>query len=47
MSVDTSQGNENMDYAAHEATYHLFISLVKYGSAAVIVILIGMALFLL
>ena len=47
MSVDTSQGNENMDYAAHEQTYHLFIKLVQYSVAAVAVILIGMAVFLL
>ena len=46
MSVDTSQGNENMDYAAHEQTYNLFISLVKWSAASIIVILIGMALFL-
>ncbi len=46
MSVDTSQGNENMDYAAHEQTYHLFIALVKYGAATVAIILIGMAFFL-
>lgn len=46
MSVDTSQGNKNMDYAAHEQSYDLFIALVKYGSASVAVILIGMAIFL-
>jgi hypothetical protein len=46
MSVDTSQGNSNMDYAAHEQSYNLFIALVKYGTAAVIVILLGMAFFL-
>lgn len=46
MSVDTSQGNENMDYAQHEQTYNLFISLVKWGTVSCIVILVGMALFL-
>ena len=46
MSVDMSQGNENMDYAQHQRTYELFTRLVKYGSAAVIVILILMAIFL-
>ncbi len=46
MSVDTSQGNENMDYTAHEQTYHLFIRLVQYGIGAVVVILIGMAILL-
>jgi hypothetical protein len=47
MSVDTSQGNENMDYGAHEQSYNLFISIVQYGTAAVAIILIGMAVFLL
>ena len=46
MSVDTSQGNKNMDYPQHEQSYDLFIGLVKYSSAACIVLLIGMALFL-
>lgn len=47
MSVDLSDGNENMDYPQHMQTYNLFTGLVKYGSLAVIAILIGMALFLL
>jgi Bacterial aa3 type cytochrome c oxidase subunit IV len=47
MSVDTSQGNKNMDYAAHEQTYELFIGLIKYGTIATALILIGMAIFLL
>jgi hypothetical protein len=47
MSVDMSQGNENMDYAQHQRTYDLFTRLVKYGSVSVIVILILMAIFLL
>jgi hypothetical protein len=47
MSVDTSQGNKNMDYAAHEQTYELFIAIVKYGTVASALILIGMAIFLL
>jgi hypothetical protein len=46
MSVDTSQGNKNMDYAQHEQSYDLFIGLVKYGTAACIILLIGMAIFL-
>lgn len=36
-----------MDYAEHERTYVFFIGLAKYGSLAVIVILILMAFFLL
>ena len=47
MSVDTSEGNENMDYAQHQRTYHLFTWLVKIGSGVVIVTLILMAIFLL
>ena len=47
MSVDLSEGNENMDYPQHAQTYDLFIGLVKYGSMAVILIVMGMALFLL
>ena len=47
MSVDMSQGNENMDYAQHQRTYDLFVGLVKYGSLAIIVVLILMAIFLL
>ena len=39
----TADGN---DYEAHEQTYEGFIMLVKYGSAAVIVILSMMAIFL-
>jgi hypothetical protein len=46
MSVDTSQGNKNMDYAAHEQSYSLFVTIIKYGAIACVVILIGMAMFL-
>jgi Bacterial aa3 type cytochrome c oxidase subunit IV len=37
---------DGMDYPAHEATYDGFIKLVKFGSAAVAIILILMAIFL-
>jgi hypothetical protein len=43
VAYTTADGN---DYAAHEQTYEGFIKLVKYGSAAVIVILVLMAIFL-
>jgi Bacterial aa3 type cytochrome c oxidase subunit IV len=46
MSVDTSQGNKNMDYAAHQQSYNLFVTIIKYGAIACAVILIGMAVFL-
>ncbi|SON57214.1 Bacterial aa3 type cytochrome c oxidase subunit IV [Hartmannibacter diazotrophicus] len=36
-----------MDYDAHEKTYANFIHMVKYGTAAVVVILVLMAVFLL
>lgn len=36
-----------MDYTEHERTYALFLGMVKYGSVAVILILVLMALFLL
>ena len=37
---------EGNDYPAHEKTYENFITLVKWGSGTVIVILILMAYFL-
>jgi Bacterial aa3 type cytochrome c oxidase subunit IV len=43
VAYTTADGN---DYAAHEQTYEGFIKLVKYGTAAVIVILVLMAIFL-
>ena len=43
VTYTTADGN---DYVAHEQTYEGFIMLVKYGSAAVIVILAMMAIFL-
>ncbi len=43
-----SDETENaMDYQEHESTYELFIAMSKYGSIAVIVILVLMAIFLL
>jgi hypothetical protein len=47
MSVDMSQGNENMDYAQHQRTYNLFVGLVKWASLTTIGVLILMAIFLL
>jgi hypothetical protein len=43
VAYSTADGN---DYQAHEATYEGFITLVKYGTSAVVVILILMAYFL-
>lgn len=39
-------GTAPMDYAEHEKTYDLFVSLTKWGSISVIVILVLMAYFL-
>ena len=46
MSVDMTGSNENMDTAQHEATYAMFIALFKYGTAAVVVLLLLMWFFL-
>jgi len=43
VAYTTADGN---DYQAHEQTYEGFIMLVKYGSAAVVVVLALMAIFL-
>jgi hypothetical protein len=43
VAYTTADGN---DYQAHEQTYEGFIMLVKYGTAAVAIILILMAFFL-
>lgn len=43
VTYSTADGN---DYAAHEQTYEGFIRLVKYGTAAVALLLILMAIFL-
>ena len=43
VAYTTADGN---DYEAHEATYEGFIKLVKYGTTAVALILILMAIFL-
>jgi hypothetical protein len=44
VAYSTADGN---DYAAHEQTYLGFLMLVKYGSLAVIAVLVLMAIFLL
>jgi hypothetical protein len=43
VAYTTADGN---DYVAHEQTYEGFIKLVKYGTAAVVLILVLMAIFL-
>ena len=43
MEYSTADGN---DYAAHEKTYESFVTLVKWGTGTVIVIVALMAYFL-
>lgn len=43
IAYTTADGN---DYLAHEQTYEGFIKLVKYGTAAVVIIVALMAIFL-
>ncbi len=43
VAYTTADGN---DYPAHEQTYEGFIRLVKYGTGAVVLILVLMAIFL-
>ncbi len=33
-----------MDYAEHEKTYDMFLTITKYGTLAVVVLLIGLAI---
>jgi len=42
-----SNGHPDMDYTEHEKTYRLFTGLLKWGAIAVVIILIGLAIFLL
>ena len=43
VAYTTADGN---DYAAHEQTYEGFLTLVKYGTAAVVFVIVMMAIFL-
>jgi hypothetical protein len=43
VAYTTADGN---DYPAHEQTYEGFVTLVKYGTATIALILILMAIFL-
>jgi Bacterial aa3 type cytochrome c oxidase subunit IV len=40
----SAEGHPDMDYAEHEHTYRLFVSLLKYSLAGVVIILIVLAL---
>jgi len=46
MGVDTSGGHPAMDYAEHNRTYANFLAWAKIGVISMIVLLAGMAYFL-
>ncbi len=46
MAVDTSGGHPAMDYAAHQGTYEGFLKGATLLTGAVVLLLIGMAYFL-
>ncbi len=46
MGVDTSGGHPAMDYAEHNRTYANFLSWTKFGIIFLVVLLAGMAYFL-
>lgn len=46
MSLDTSHGHPAMDYAEHNRTYHGFLLIAKLLIAFCVVLLAGMAYFL-
>lgn len=35
-----------MDYPAHDSTFELFIKIMKWGTVITVIILVGMAIFL-
>jgi hypothetical protein len=46
VSVDTSNGHPDMDYAEHQKTYASFLRLTKVGIIFLVVLLAGMKIFL-
>jgi hypothetical protein len=46
MKIDPDDSNPNMDMDEHAKTYSTFMKFTQYGIAAVVLILIGMAIFL-
>jgi len=46
MSIDTSNGHKEMDYPEHVRTYNGFIQLAKITVVFLVVLLAGMAMFL-
>lgn len=46
MSVDTSKGHPEMDYAQHTSTYQAFLGWTKFTIVALVILLGGMYYFL-
>lgn len=46
MAIDLTGGNPSMDYAEHARTYKQFILFTKIGIVCLVVLLAGMAYFL-
>ena len=46
MSIDTSGGNHNMDYAEHTRTYNGFVRLTIIGIVLLVALLAAMKFFL-
>ena len=46
MSIDTSGGHPAMDYKEHQRTYAGFIQATKIGVIFCVLLLVGMAVFL-
>lgn len=46
MSIDTSGGHSAMDYAEHQRTYSGFIRFTQISIVLLVLLLIGMAYFL-
>ena len=46
MSIDTSNGHPDMDYAEHQKTYAGFLRFTKIAIVCLVLLLAGMKLFL-
>jgi len=46
VSIDTSNGHPDMDYAEHQKTYASFLRLTKFAIVFLVILLAGMKIFL-
>lgn len=46
MSIDTTSGHKDMDYPEHVRTYNAFLQLTKITIVLLVILLAGMAYFL-